>query len=64
VANIVDEVKISSHIQPQQLSQQQRCGQACYHAAEELNVASLLDGCFSVLHVIYVVHWHNMRLQL
>jgi len=46
LANMVDEVIIRSHIQPQQTSQQRRCGQARYHAAEELNVAAFLDACF------------------
>jgi len=54
MANMVDEVIIRSHIQPQQSSQQRRCGQARYHAAEELHVTAFLDACFSVLHVIYV----------
>jgi len=52
LANVVDEVIIRNRIQPQQTSQQWRCGQARYHAAEELNVAAFLDACFSVLHVI------------
>jgi len=62
LANVVDEVLIFSRIQPQQTSQQQRCGQACYHAAEELHVVAFLDACFSMLHVIYVVQQHNMHL--
>jgi len=61
LANMLDEVLISSHIQPQQTSQQQRCGQARYHAAEELHVAAFLDACFLMLHVIYVVQQHNVR---
>ena len=59
--NMVDEVIIHSHIQPQQM-QQRRCGQARYHAAEELNVTTFLDAFFSLLRVIYVVHQHNIRL--
>jgi len=48
LVNVVDEVIIRSHIQPQQTSQQRRCGQARYHAAEELNIASTLDfQCFA-----------------
>jgi len=63
LANMANEVIIRSHIQPQQTSQQLRCGQARYHAAEEFNVAAFLDACFSMLYVIYVgLHRHNMRL--
>jgi len=47
----------------QQTSQQQRCGQARYHATEELHLAAFFDACFSMLHVIYVVQQHNMRLN-
>jgi len=56
LANIVDGVIIRSR---------SRCvnsggvGEARYLAAEELDVAAFLDACFSVLHVIYVVLWHN-----
>ena len=59
LASMLDEVISRSHIQPQQTSQQRRCGQAHYHAAEELYVAAFLDTCFWVLHVVHVVHWHN-----
>jgi len=61
LANMVDEVIIRSHIQLQQMLQQRRREQARYYAAE-LNVAAFLDACFSVIHVIYIVHRHNMRL--
>jgi len=47
LANVVDEVIIRSHIQPQQTSQQQRCRQAHYHVAEELHVAAFLDAFFN-----------------
>jgi len=62
LGNVVDEIILYSHIQPQQTLQQRRCRQARYHAAEELNVTTFLVACFSMLSVIYVVHQHNMRL--
>jgi len=43
---MVDEVIIRSHIQPQQTSQQRRCGQVRYHAAEGIHVAAFLGDCF------------------
>jgi len=63
LANMMDEIIIRSHIQPQQTSQfaTAEVWQARYYAAEELSLVAFLVACFSVLHIIYVVHLHNMH---
>jgi len=58
VANMVDEVMIRSHVQPQQTSQQQRCGGhgalSCSGRTPRVHVAPFLDACFSTLHILFI----------